>query len=557
MSNRFLGVAALAATLTWGPDAVACGGLFCQSLQQPVDQAAERILFATNPAAGTVEMSVQITYTGTAPEFAWVLPVPQEPVIATTVDDVFLNLSQATFPRWNLTYVTEGTCYDPPSLFPSKDFAVGAEDSDVGGGGVTVVANGSVGPYDTVTLQATDSAELLDWLQTNAYYLPDSVESALAPYVADGSYFVALKLKKGADTGDLVPISLTWASADLTIPLQLTAIAAQPDLRLQPYVLGPARAVPSNYLHVQVNELAVDWLQAGNNYQAVITDAANEAGGQAFATDYAAPTKDLGTLYWSPSMYQPHELDGLEDAQEVINAMLNAGFPISSGTVPFLKETLSAAINGRLDDVLAQNGVTEVQLFQCLGCYSGTQGWKIDGTALATQLADVWVPAMQHAQDQLESAAWVTRLTSSISADEMTLDPQFVTNPDLPAVSNQHNATLVTECGNRAHTFAKAPKKLVLSDGRELYLPADVVNGTTPYADYAGEVAATASDRIEQTGASGAPTVMVDNRAAIDAALDALNAQRGCGCDTQGGPAGLGGVVAGLLIALRRRRQTT
>jgi hypothetical protein len=554
MSNRFLGVAALAASLAWGADALACGGFFCQSPQQPVDQAAERILFSTHPSDGTVEMSVQVTYTGTASEFAWVLPVPQEPVIGTTVDDVFLNLSQATFPRWNLTYVTEGTCYQPPNLFPSKNFTGAMEDSADGEGGVTVVANGSVGPYDTTTLQATDSAELLDWLQTNGYNIPDSVGTALAPYVADGSFFVALKLKKGADTGDLVPVTLTWASADLTIPLQLTAIAAQPDLRLQPYVLGPARAVPSNYLHVQVNELAIDWLQAGANYPAVITDAANEAGGQAFATDYASTTGALGDLFWSPGKYNPRALDGLENAQDVMNAMVNGSIPISSGTVPFIKETLSAAINGTLDDMLAQNGITEVQLFQCLGCYPGTDGWKIDGTALANSLATVWVPAMQHAQDELESSAWLTRLTSSISADEMTLDPQFVTNPDLPAVDNQHNATLVTECGNRAHTFAKAPKKLVLSDGRELYLPDDVVNGTTPYADYAGEVAATASDRIEQTSASGPATLMVDNRAAIDAAVDALNAQQGCACDTRGGPVGLGGLVAGLLIALRRRR---
>ncbi len=51
----------------------ACGGLFCQN--DPVDQAAERIIFAKNDD-GTITTLVQIDYTGSAPDFSWILPMP-------------------------------------------------------------------------------------------------------------------------------------------------------------------------------------------------------------------------------------------------------------------------------------------------------------------------------------------------------------------------------------------------------------------------------------------------------------------------------------------------
>jgi hypothetical protein len=54
---------ATAATLPSRP-ALACGGFFC-SQQQPVNQAAERIIFAEN-GNGTVTAIIQISYDGPA-----------------------------------------------------------------------------------------------------------------------------------------------------------------------------------------------------------------------------------------------------------------------------------------------------------------------------------------------------------------------------------------------------------------------------------------------------------------------------------------------------------
>src|SRR5438105_6531001 len=71
-------LATLAASLFVVPGAYACGGFFCTNV--PVDQAAERIIFAVNDD-GTIDAYVQINYTGAPDAFAWVVPVPNPPKV--------------------------------------------------------------------------------------------------------------------------------------------------------------------------------------------------------------------------------------------------------------------------------------------------------------------------------------------------------------------------------------------------------------------------------------------------------------------------------------------
>ena len=60
--------------LAMADHAVACGGFFCQN--SPIDQNAERIIFTQNKD-GTVSAYIQIRYTGSAPSFSWILPLPE------------------------------------------------------------------------------------------------------------------------------------------------------------------------------------------------------------------------------------------------------------------------------------------------------------------------------------------------------------------------------------------------------------------------------------------------------------------------------------------------
>ena len=88
--------------------AQACGGFFCDNAQ-PVNQAAERIIFTHN-GYGTVTSVVQILYQGPAERFAWVLPVPGRPEVGVSSNLAFARLQQGTNPSYRLNTTTEWRC---------------------------------------------------------------------------------------------------------------------------------------------------------------------------------------------------------------------------------------------------------------------------------------------------------------------------------------------------------------------------------------------------------------------------------------------------------------
>lgn len=73
----------------------ACGGLFCQNV--PVAQQSERIIFTMNDD-DTITAYIQINYTGAAPDFSWVVPVPAVPEVDVAEMDTFDELDRLTQP---------------------------------------------------------------------------------------------------------------------------------------------------------------------------------------------------------------------------------------------------------------------------------------------------------------------------------------------------------------------------------------------------------------------------------------------------------------------------
>ncbi|HMV69210.1 MAG TPA: DUF2330 domain-containing protein [Myxococcota bacterium] len=541
----------------WLADAAACGGLFCDAAQ-PVDQVGERILFID--LDGVIEVHVQISYQGPSEDFSWIVPVPAEPELLPSTDDVLLRLGLATSAVFQPTTADLGDCL---SGFATRGGGPTMAMEDSAGGGevyapaatVTINQEVQVGPYDAQVLSANDAGVLVTWLGEHGYDLPDGAEARIAPYVASGSQFIGLRLRKDKAAGDLTPIAFRYPGDAPVIPLRLTAVAASDDMILQPLVLGPARAVPENYLHVVVNELAIDWINSGLNYLDVIRRAADEAGGQAFATDAAARVEDLEAVLWTPDLYPLDAIEEMTDATELEPLLMQLGYvspidnswqsrralPVSRGTVPILARF-----------VPPPRGVDPFTLFQCLGCYVHEGQIPLDGPGLARALEEEWAAPLRHVQEQLDRSAWLTRMSSSMSADEMTVDPRFTFNPDLPAQRGAREATLEYDC-RRVHSRVDAPRALVLPDGRRLELPSidQASQMVFTWDSWTSEISAHAAERVEQTGRSGDPVVAVDNSAAIDDALAALNARVGCGCDASGGPWS----ALALLGALARRRR--
>ena len=259
--------------------AQACGGVFCSTL--PMNQLSEKILFADR--GDSVTTHVQIQYAGSAADFAWVLPVPTPPQLAVSHNELFRQLEFSTQPFFVLDWDESDDC---GTLFPPFFRTLDESAVDATADGVTIVSAERVGPYDTVVINSDDADAIVRWLVDHDYILGNLGPELLQPYVDGGFYFIALRLAPDRAVGDLQPISMTYAADAPGIPTRLTAIATEPDLGVTAWILEEARAVPTNFLHVRINEALVDWYNGGFNYSDVVqaaVDAAEE--GHAFVTD--------------------------------------------------------------------------------------------------------------------------------------------------------------------------------------------------------------------------------------------------------------------------------
>ena len=263
----------------------ACGGLFCQN--SPVDQNAERIIFSDN-GDGTITALIQIQYSGSAPDFSWILPMPS----AITNDDIavpegadaaFTELEIATNPRYISPPLPE--CAE----MVMADMAFEAEE-----GGVEIFAEGEVGPFGFVVIGSEDPDALINWLRENEYRVEPAMEPLIDVYVEEQMVFLAMRLLPGEGADSITPIEVTYRSAQPMIPLRLTAVAALPDMAVLVWFFGDAPVRPENYAHMEIPDEAITfWDFGGNNYRSLVSRYANENNGQAFVTEYAQPTANL------------------------------------------------------------------------------------------------------------------------------------------------------------------------------------------------------------------------------------------------------------------------
>lgn len=557
------------ASLLAAQPAHACGGFFCDNTQ-PVNQAAERIIFS-QAEDGTVTATIQIQYAGDADSFAWVLPVAGNPEVRVSSNLAFQRLQAATNPQYLLTTRIEGSCRDGFRGGPTSNGGIsladaGAASFDAGGPPVTVVNQGTVGPYDFVTIAVDPATErpsdtAVAWLRDNGYQVDERGAGLLDPYLAGGMNLLAFRLTKGNSTGSIRPVQIVFGTGQASIPIRPTAVAAVADMGVMVWVLGPHRAVPVNYLSLELNEALINWLNPNANYNDVVTQAANEAGGQGFVTEMAGAASPLADTIFAPwersdwSSTQAADWTGREG--ELLNRVINsyAGFD-------GMRDVLAATVPLPPD----RPGTTYEDLLSCIGCYYDWSEADIAAFEPATFLASVEtnvMEPMERTRALFEDSAYMTRLYTTMSADEMTRDPAFDFNADLGDVSNIHNAERVIECSPSLSQF-EAPWRIELPSGETVR----GAGGSWPFTAADGEMPANA--RVRRYDTSGEGEVVVDNVASIGAAISSHNASIPRPPTSIGGGGGLCSVshagqrddasrtlgvlaLAGLALVLRRR----
>ena len=530
--------------LAAAPPAWACGGFFCQ--QVPIDQAGEQIIFRQD--GDQITAIVLILYEGTAEDFSWVVPVPGVPELSTGSDVVFNLLEPATRPQFVLETVGSPCFFDDATpVFPLALAPPAAP--PFGDSGVEILEELTVGPFEIQVVSSDDPDAMAAWLEDNDYDLTDRGRELIAPYVEDGMNFVALRLRQDAGVGDIQPLVMKYTSEDPMIPIRLTAVAAQPDMGVIVWLLGPARAVPLNYLHVIPNYTLVNWYFGTNTayatYQNLVTAAMNEAGGQGFATDYAGRDFDPTTVL--PTVAEANdELDALatiESDFEFISRLWGSFF----FAIP--SDKIQAAVRRHLP---LPAGVDEFVYFapDVLAEAVTADEAATARPAILAELVATVIDPLEETLTVFDGDLYLTRLYTTLSPEEMTLDPTFSFNPDLDDQPFERNATLAVDCvaGSTEWTLTLGPG--TDRDG-ELVIEG---TGLPPAFSTAPTIDQESAWRTETVGKSGPAQVVTQRSFTVaqttsDEAIPPLLALCGAGVGQCG--AGAAGMLLATMLMLR------
>jgi hypothetical protein len=541
--TSLLCAAALTASAFLPRAAAACGGFFCNRAQ-PVNQAAEGIIFADN-GDGTVTAVIQIQYQGPSQNFSWLLPIASvikaDSDIGVASNLAFQRLQSATNPNYTLNTKVEGTCREQnfPSVSGGPTASSGGFASAGAPGaaldmGVRVEASGVVGAFEWTEISldkstiADPAAAAVTWLTANGYDVPSSAPALLGPYLQQGLYLLALKLTKGADTGSIRPIVLTYQGTQPSIPIKLTAVAANDDMGVLTWVLGKSRSVPQNYLSLELNEARINWFNAAANYNSVVTDAANDAQGQGFVTEFAGPSSKLKAQVWTA-----FDDSSWTSFKSTVFQSFSDFFSRAYGQYGQWDGFWDATKAG----VTLPVGVAFEDFKLCPNC--NAKKITFTPSAYLAALEKSVIQPVKSVQTLIDAHPEMTRMYTTMSADEMTLDPLFAFNADLPDVDNQHTADRIIECDPSLYQF-EAPWRIELPQG-------SVVRGTA--ADAQSQIWPSALDKqppnllIVRSSETGKGKVIEDNSAAINDGLDTYNADVAMGTTSSTG--GTGGSSVG------------
>jgi hypothetical protein len=562
-------------------DANACGCFTPPDPSVPIVQAGERILFAMEN--GVVTAHIQIQYAGDAQDFGWLLPLPSVPEMELGTDELFAALTANTQPKYRLVQKYDGNCgFNPANGRGGQSPTAGGTGAGGnfgadGAGSGPLVIQASVGPYDYAVLKADSQADMLKWLADNRYFVPAGTDQTVGAYIRPGAFFLALKLQSGKSAGDLQPVVVRYPADIPVIPIVLTSVAAQPNMGIQVWMLGAGRAIPRNYFHTVINDMAIDWSTSGANYNDVIIKAVGEAPEKhSFVTEYAGDATVMRQILNRPGRFGSQAtLAATTDAVAFVQYLQQNGFGTlqnASQLQPqfgstFTTQLLSILerhlpIPASLAQSLAAQGqapLTSAAFFQNLTYYRQTYpsdfaGWPgaaFNPTMAAAEIFDRIVKPTLDAGALFDKYPKLTRLYTTLSPQDMNKDPAFSFNASLPAVSNVHEASLTYYCGAGSADRATTPALLITEQGWSRYFESGTGATLVPPPPIGLAVR-----RLEVLREEGAPEVVTDNPPSGG----------GCGCSlaqanptvtlSMAGAALALAMVAALSRSRRRRRQT-
>jgi MYXO-CTERM domain-containing protein len=322
------------------PDAKACGGCFHGPSQSGTVITDHRMIFRISPQQTT--LYDEIEYSGNPASFAWVLPIHGPVTVGLSADIVFASLEAQTAPTIESPFLPScPVCGCGGFGGSSGSSSGGSSSSGSSSGGVTVISQQQVGPYDTVQLSSTDPMALENWLTVNGYVIPADVQTIVGQYVSEGFDFLALRLAPGQGVQAMRPVRVTSPGAGLSLPLRMVAAGTGATVGLTLWVIGDGRYEAQNFANFTISpsNLVWDWSTNTSNYATLRAQDEMNRGNAAWQTESSLDLAPYQIV--NPILADPADMDYLavpasdagadggngQSADEVRTADLDALFP--------------------------------------------------------------------------------------------------------------------------------------------------------------------------------------------------------------------------------------
>jgi hypothetical protein len=171
----------------------------------------------------------------------------------------------------------------------SADASFAAGNGYDSGNGVQVLHQGTVGPYETVTLRSSDGDALTSWLTAHDYAIPPDIQPTIDDYTSQGDDFVALRLQPGLSVQNMTPVRVITPSGEYLLPLRMVAAGVSEHVKIVLYVIGEQRyAMPDLHeVSVDLDKLIWTFADNSNNYDELHRQALAKNLGASYLPAYA------------------------------------------------------------------------------------------------------------------------------------------------------------------------------------------------------------------------------------------------------------------------------
>lgn len=213
-------------------------------------------------------------------------------VIEVAKDAWFLTLDAATSPQ---IISPNFTCPSSSSAGCSLGCASDEPDRKFGGNDVsapppvTIVHQGTVGPYQTVTLHSSVPDALPSWLTANGYAIDPTIAPVIDAFAGEGFDFIALKLQPGKGVQAMSPVRVVTPGMSASLPLRMVAAGTGSEVAITLFVIGEGRWEAQNFPNGQIDAGALTWDfdSASSNYGTARQQLLATNGGRTWNNAYA------------------------------------------------------------------------------------------------------------------------------------------------------------------------------------------------------------------------------------------------------------------------------